>query len=225
MEAITAKKKSTSKKKGQPKKKSKRTPGPETLLFADWENVFIQAQEYGLWLNAVKAYKYFRFLGAQVQHFYCVNHRRASKGSTAQGIVASMLRDQGAQVTEKRVRRGYFKKQSQLRRSANLDVDLTIGATDGMRHGSVKKIMLISGDGDFTSLVARIQSHRKKNPIKVVVIGWRENTALDLMQQADEFLPIDGVVSRMTSRWPDWMNWVPQPDEYAGPTAQLVQQP
>ncbi len=197
MEAVTAKKKSTS------KNKVPAVTGPETVAFVDWENVIILAEEYGLWVDPIKACIYLRLmLGVDSIYFYCVNHRPISKNSDELGLTALRLKAKGVIVKEKRLGWGFFKKQSQRRRGANLDVDLTIGVTDAMRQSSVKKILLFSGDGDFTSLVIRVQQHRKHNPIQVVAMSWRECAAEDLVKQVNEFLPLDAVVSRMTSPWP-----------------------
>jgi uncharacterized LabA/DUF88 family protein len=47
-------------------------------------------------------------------------------------------------------------------------------------------IAIVSGDGDFASLVERV----KIKGVKVEVYGFPENTAMNLREIADEFYPI-----------------------------------
>ncbi len=48
-------------------------------------------------------------------------------------------------------------------------------------------VVLVSGDGDFTSLVSRL----KRTGSRVEVIGWPRTTAKSLMEAADQFQPLD----------------------------------
>jgi uncharacterized LabA/DUF88 family protein len=48
-------------------------------------------------------------------------------------------------------------------------------------------VVLVSGDGDFTSLVNRVKAMGPK----VEVIGFPRNTAKSLIEAADHFSPLD----------------------------------
>lgn len=65
------------------------------------------------------------------------------------------------------------------------DMELALDILDSVRHVDV--VVLVSGDGDFTSLVKRV----KRMGPRVEVIGFPRNTAKSLLEAADSFHPLE----------------------------------
>ncbi len=67
------------------------------------------------------------------------------------------------------------------------DVGITIDAMEYARQADT--VVLVSGDGDFDILANKLRAGHGKN---VVVYGVAELTARSLMQEASEFIAIEG---------------------------------
>jgi uncharacterized LabA/DUF88 family protein len=82
-------------------------------------------------------------------------------------------------------------------RKGDWDMELALDVLDGA--GELDVVVLVSGDGDFTSLVKKV----KRMGPRVEVVGFPRTTAKSLLQAADAFQPLDRkfmIYSRATKR-------------------------
>ncbi len=83
------------------------------------------------------------------------------------------------------VRRKSLKVRADGSMKGNWDMELALDLLDAARELDV--VVLVSGDGDFTSLVQRV----KRIGPRVEVIGFPRNTAKSLQEAADRYQPLD----------------------------------
>lgn len=168
-------------------------------MFVDWENVHLSIEPEGIWIDDVVLCQHLQSLGKQTQvYFYQVDHSQSLTDPPALSRKAQILLQMGVMVREKRLQEG-FKKGGRIVRSGNLDVDLTIDVMDFLKkHGKyLKKVMLVTGDGDFSPLLVRIRQHRNENPISTTVLGWNKLTSHRLIRESDRFLTLDTILPKI----------------------------
>lgn len=172
----------------------------------DWENVRIYATDQGWNPLPIRFCSYLETLrGATLRYFYHLDPRSFYNGlKSREGQAIESL---GFHVEERRAREDFYRKKVIPTRSGDLDALLIINAMDVLRKwgGSLKEVLLVSGDGHFVDLVKRIQEHRRESPIKVQVMCWSAITSAELKSQCDKFTPLEGMMDSIVH--------VPKPGE------------
>lgn len=182
--------------------------GPQLAIFVDWENINVYAKQERWQPEPERLCEYIESLkGTALRYFYQTDYRQSHvfKPTEELSRQGARIQQRGFIVREKRIELGYFKKQARAIRSANLDVYLVIDVMDALKKygGILRKVVLVSGDGDFAPLVVRIKEHRSVQPIKVVVLSWLATASHKLMDLSDEFIPLE--------KMKDWVVSVPSP--------------
>ena len=115
-----------------------------------------------------------------------------NKNDKNQKCFQGLLRSYGYQV--KLI--DYILRQDQSAK-ADWDVGITLEIMNDLPR--LKKLILVSGDGDFAFVV---ESLKKRKNVEVVVVGVAELTAAKLIQHADEFIPIkDDLLLPIPNKW------------------------
>jgi uncharacterized LabA/DUF88 family protein len=156
---------------------AKRRDGPEGVgVFVDVQNMYYGARQlkgkldFDALLQA--AVRDRRMIQAQA---YVVE----SKEIDQSGFI-SMLQQRAIEVRSKRL-----KVRADGSMKGDWDMEIALDILDAA--SALDVVVLVSGDGDFTSLVNRI----KRMGPRVEVIGWPRTTAKSLVEAADEFQPLD----------------------------------
>ena len=76
--------------------------------------------------------------------------------------------------------------------SSQHDVDVPLAVHAMALADKIDVFILGSGDGDYLELVKVLQARG----VRVIVAGVRRTTSFDLIQAADEFVPLNGAVMR-----------------------------
>jgi uncharacterized LabA/DUF88 family protein len=154
-----------------------RRSGPERVgVFIDVQNMYYGARQlkgkldFDALLSA--AVRDRRMVQAQA---YVVE----SKEIDQSGFI-SMLQQRAIEVRSKRL-----KVRADGSMKGDWDMEMALDILDAATGLDV--VVLVSGDGDFTSLVGRI----KRMGPRVEVIGWPRTTAKSLLEAADSFQPLD----------------------------------
>jgi uncharacterized LabA/DUF88 family protein len=108
------------------------------------------------------------------------------------------------------VRRKQLKVRSDGSMKGDWDMEMALDILDATPNLDV--VVLVSGDGDFTSLVHRVKAMGPK----VEVIAFPRNTAKSLLQAADHFQPLDRKFMIRTE---------PHPEDERAPGATIARLP
>ena len=159
-----------------PRTKRRKGDPERVAVFVDVQNVYYGARQLKGKLD------FDALLGAVVRD------RRLIKATAY--VVESKEIDQSGFIAmlEQRaidVRRKTLKVRSDGSMKGDWDMEMALDILDAA--GNLDVVVLVSGDGDFTSLVHRVKTMGPK----VEVIAFPRNTAKSLLEAADHFQPLD----------------------------------
>ena len=97
----------------------------------------------------------------------------------------------GYNVKDKEVRVLYDKNTGQARLKGNLDIELVFRMLSSV--SSYDTAVLLGGDSDYVPLIEHLVNLGKK----VIVVGRRQSTAIDLINAASQFIDLNDIRDRI----------------------------
>lgn len=101
------------------------------------------------------------------------------------------LTQMGYTVKDKEVRVLYDKNTGQVRLKGNLDIELVFRALSSLN--SYDTLVLLGGDSDYVPVIEHLVNLGKR----VVVVGRRQSTAIDLINASSEFIDLNDIRERI----------------------------
>jgi len=155
------------------------TPGAKKIaIFVDVQNIYYTTREaYGRQFNYRKLWNDISLQGEIV----VANAYATNRNHNGQERFQEALRHIGFKVKLKP-----YIQRSDGSAKGDWDVGITIDILD--LENQVDIVILLSGDGDFDLLIARIKEHQS---LEAIVYGVPFLTAQSLVDAASQFIPID----------------------------------
>jgi len=170
-------------------------PFERIAIFIDGWNLAIQSRDYlKKEIDFRKLLNYFKREGFVLRAFYYIGEEVEEGLKEKQHKFLTWLRRNGYKVITKPIKT-FINEEGKKHRKADFDVDIAIDMFD--IADKVDKIILFSGDGDFTNLIDRIGMKGIKT---VVVSYWGKGkgpTAPELMEAADEFIDLEEIIEEI----------------------------
>lgn len=158
-------------------------------IFIDGANLWSSATELGIRIDYLKLLNYLTPKGT-----YCVGARYFTAidedvdGNKRLHPLLHFLSHNGFTVISKPAK-SYYRDGTERRVKGNMDVEFTIDVLEvGMW---VDRVVLVTGDGDFTELVRTL----KRRGRRVTVVSSETLLSSDLRKEADEVVDISKIVS------------------------------
>jgi uncharacterized LabA/DUF88 family protein len=189
----------------------KRTKGPEEVKFIFGRTaIFIDGDNFNGAIETLKrelGFKHVDYIEKLPRllsrgtlllrsFYYCGERKEGEPGHEEQQKFLMMLKRNGYRVITKEFKEQYDKK-GRKRRKANLDIELAVDMVTIADH--VDRIVLVSGDGDFTKIIDAVGM---KGVRTCVVSLWRApekggNTSPELREAADEFINLEDIIKEI----------------------------
>jgi uncharacterized LabA/DUF88 family protein len=151
-------------------------------IFIDGANLYATVKSLGFEIDYERLLDEFRSRGTLLRAFYYTTVFEDSERPSLQPLL-DWLDYNGFTVVTKTAKE--FVDQAGRRKiKGNIDIELTIDAMEIAPH--IDQMVLLSGDGDFRSLVEAVQ----QRGVRVVVVSSTSTAAQELRRQADEFIDI-----------------------------------
>jgi uncharacterized LabA/DUF88 family protein len=168
-------------------------PTHKIALFIDGANFYGTAKQLGFEIDYRRLLKEFQTRGYLLRAFYYTALVESEEYSSIRPLV-DWLDYNGYRVVTKPVKE--FTDASGRRRfKGNMDVELSIDAMELAPH--IDQMVLFSGDGDFTPLVAAMQRRGVKVSVVSTVTSNPPMVADDLRRQCDEFIDLAHLMPRI----------------------------
>jgi uncharacterized LabA/DUF88 family protein len=152
-------------------------------IFIDGANLYTAVKSLGFEVDYKRLLNEFRSRGSLLRAFYYTAVYEDNEHPSLQPLL-DWLDYNGYTVVTKAAKE--FVDQTGRRKiKGNIDVELAIDALEIAPH--IDQMVLLSGDGDFRSLVEVMQRHG----IRVIVVSSIPTVAQELRRQADEFIDIN----------------------------------
>ncbi len=159
---------------------------PKIALFIDGANLYATAKTLGFDIDYRRLLGEFQGRGYLVRALYYTTLVESDEYSSIRPLV-DWLDYNGYSVVTKPARE-FTDAMGRRRIKGNMDIELTIDALE--LADKVDQIYLVSGDGDFRSLVAALQRRGVRVSVVSTVASQPPMAADDLRRQCDEFIDI-----------------------------------
>lgn len=167
----------------------------KTAAFIDGCNFYAATQTLGLDIDFTHLLQFLRGTDILVRACYYTPIHESSDGHASLRPLADWLQYNGYSVVTKPTKT--FQNEGHgTKIKGNMDVELTIDALLMADH--VEHIVLFSGDGDFTALVAAIQRKGVRVTVISTIKGDKNVTADELRRQADAFVDLHDIADLIT---------------------------
>ncbi len=162
-------------------------------LFIDGANFYGTAKQLGFEIDYRRLLKEFQSRGYLLRAFYYTALVESEEYSSIRPLV-DWLDYNGYRVVTKPVKE-FTDATGRRRFKGNMDVELTIDAMELAPH--IDNMVLFSGDGDFTPLVAAMQRRGVKVSVVSTITSNPPMVADDLRRQCDEFIDLSSLMPRI----------------------------
>jgi len=168
-------------------------PREKIALFIDGANLYATAKTLGFDIDYRKLLDEFKTHGYLLRAYYYTALVEDQEYSSIRPLI-DWLDYNGFRVVTKPARE-YFDHTGRRKIRGNMDIELAVDAMQMADH--VDHIVLFSGDGDFRSLVEALQRKGRKVSVVSTLATQPPMIADDLRRQADHFIEIAGLISRI----------------------------
>lgn len=162
-------------------------------LFIDGSNLYAATRTLGFDIDYKKLLREFGSRGRLVRAFYFTALLEDQEYSSIRPLVDWLDYNGYAVVT--RPAREFVDSTGRRRVKGNMDIDLAVRAMEIAGH--LDHIVLFSGDGDFRALVEALQRKGLRVSVVSTMTTQPPMIADDLRRQADEFIELAGLISRI----------------------------
>lgn len=162
-------------------------------LFIDGSNLYAATRTLGFDIDYKKLLREFGSRGRLVRAFYFTALLEDQEYSSIRPLVDWLDYNGYAVVT--RPAREFVDSTGRRRVKGNMDIDLAVRAMEMAGH--LDHIVLFSGDGDFRALVEALQRKGLRVSVVSTMTTQPPMIADDLRRQADEFIELGGLISRI----------------------------
>lgn len=160
----------------------------ETIaVFIDGNNLLFIEKAMDYKIDYKRLHEYFVARSELLRPYYYIAVRPEGETDTTRPLL-DWLQYNGYTVRTKPVKT-YTDSTGAVTSKGNLDVEIAVDILQAADNPRLDRIVLISGDGDFTYLVEAVQ----KKGLKVTVISTRKKPVASdqLVRSADEFLDLE----------------------------------
>jgi uncharacterized LabA/DUF88 family protein len=165
----------------------------KTVLFIDGANLYATARSLGFDIDYKRLLKEFQGRGNLLRAFYYTAVIEDQEYSSIRPLI-DWLDYNGYSVVTKATKE--FVDQTGRRKvKGNMDIELAVDAME--LAGSIDHMVLFSGDGDFRSLVEAVQRRGVRVTVISTIATQPPMVADELRRQADEFIDIVQLQSRI----------------------------
>jgi len=170
-------------------------PFEKVAIFIDGWNLGRTAKDYlNKEIDFRKLINFFSREAFLLRAFYYIGEEVEEDAREKQIKFLTWLRRNGYKVVTKPIRTFVNERGEQVKK-ANLDVDIAIDMFD--LADKVDRVILFSGDGDFTKLIERIGMKGVKTQVVAYWGRGRGPTAPELMEAADEFTDLGDIIDEI----------------------------
>jgi len=196
-------------------------PGEKTALFIDGANLYATARSLNFDIDYKKLLSEFQSRGYLLRAFYYTAVIEDQEYSSIRPLI-DWLDYNGYSVVTKATKE--FVDQTGRRKvKGNMDIEL---AVDAMEIAStIDHMVLFSGDGDFRSLVEAVQKKGVRVTVVSTVSTQPPMVADELRRQADIFVDIVTLQSKIGRNPAERAARGPRDDREGGHTPQFLQRP
>ena len=168
-------------------------PGEKTALFIDGANLYATAKSLGFDIDYKRLLREFQSRGYLIRAFYYTAVVEDQEYSSIRPLI-DWLDYNGYTVVTKATKE--FVDQTGRRKvKGNMDIELAVNAMEIAGH--IDHMVLFSGDGDFRSLVEAVQRRGVRVTVASTVTTQPPMVADELRRQADVFLDIAELQSKI----------------------------
>ncbi len=168
-------------------------PGEKTALFIDGANLYATAKSLGFDIDYKRLLREFQSRGYLIRAFYYTAVVEDQEYSSIRPLI-DWLDYNGYTVVTKATKE--FVDQTGRRKvKGNMDIELAVNAMEIAGH--IDHMVLFSGDGDFRSLVEAVQRRGVRVTVASTVSTQPPMVADELRRQADVFLDIAELQSKI----------------------------
>lgn len=172
---------------------SEHTAGPRIALFIDGANFYGTAKQLGFDIDYRRLLKEFQGRGELLRAFYYTALVENEEYSSIRPLV-DWLDYNGYRVVTKPVKE-FTDSTGRRRFKGNMDVELAVDAMELAPR--IDHMVLFSGDGDFTPLVAAMQRKGVKVSVVSTINTSPPMVADDLRRQCDEFIDLSSLAAKV----------------------------
>ena len=165
-------------------------------LFVDGAAMFYAQRDNGWHIDYRSVYHYFIDNREKVGAWYFTATPQASDAGALDRYrkFKYSLTQMGYNVKDKEVRVLYDKNTGQVRLKGNLDIELVFRMLSSVH--SYETAVLLGGDSDYVPLIEHLVNLGKK----VIVLGRRQSTAIDLINASSQFIDLNDIKDRIEKR-------------------------
>ncbi|NOZ32144.1 MAG: NYN domain-containing protein [Alphaproteobacteria bacterium] len=186
-------------------------PREKVVLFIDGANLYATAKALGTDLDYRKLLKEFNKHAFLLRAYYYTALIEDQEYSSIRPLI-DWLDYNGYTVVTKPAKE-FTDSLGRRKIKGNMDIELAIDALEMAPH--YDHLVLFSGDGDFTALVAAVQRLGKKVTVASTIATQTPMISDDLRRRADHFLDVADLVKRIGRPQPER-----QPEPFPGDNGQ-----
>ena len=162
-------------------------------LFVDGAAMFYAQRDNGWHIDYRNVYHYFADNRDKAGAWYFTATPPASDPSALDRYrkFKHALTQIGYNVKDKEVRVLYDKNTGQPRLKGNLDIELVFRMLSSVN--SFDTVVLLGGDSDYVPLIEHLVNLGKR----VIVVGRRQSTAIDLINTSSQFIDLNDIRDRI----------------------------
>jgi uncharacterized LabA/DUF88 family protein len=164
-----------------------------TALFIDGANLYATAKALGFDIDYKRLLKEFQGHGHLLRAFYYTALIEDQEYSSIRPLI-DWLDYNGYRVVTKPTKE-FIDSTGRRKVKGNMDIELAIDALELADH--IDHMVLFSGDGDFRSLVEAVQRKGVRVSVVSTITSQPPMVADELRRQADEFIDIANLVTRV----------------------------
>ena len=165
------------------------TKDEKIALFIDGPNLYASQKSLGFDIDYKRLLREFQSRGYLVRAFYYTAVTEDQEYSSVRPLI-DWLDYNGYTVVTKATKE--FVDQTGRRKiKGNMDIEIAVDAMEIAPH--IDQMVLFSGNGDFRSLVEAVQ----RRGVRVVVVSTMSMVADELRRQADQFIDIEDLQSKI----------------------------
>ena len=165
------------------------TKDEKIALFIDGPNLYATQRSLGFDIDYKRLLREFQSRGYLVRAFYYTAVSEDQEYSSIRPLI-DWLDYNGYTVVTKATKE--FVDQTGRRKiKGNMDIEIAVDAMEIAPH--IGQMVLFSGNGDFRSLVEAVQ----RRGVRVVVVSTMSTAADELRRQADQFIEIKDLQSKI----------------------------
>jgi uncharacterized LabA/DUF88 family protein len=162
-------------------------------LFIDGANLYATAKSLGFDIDYKRLLKEFQSRGKLVRAFYYTALVEDQEYSSIRPLI-DWLDYNGYAVVTKPAKE-FVDSLGRRKVKGNMDIELAVDAMEMAEH--IDHMVLFSGDGDFRSLVEAVQRKGVKVSVMSTIATQPPMVADELRRQADEFIDLAQMVSKI----------------------------